>query len=94
MTWILGVVQVYDQRKSPCVDACFFLQLFQDLVTASIAIEPGGLNYDLDTTWDMGLLVPPDWSIEMFFVFYRRLPLLPVLHQVPDFCTFVEITET
>ena len=25
----------------------FFLLLFQDLVTASIALEPGGLNYDL-----------------------------------------------
>ena len=51
MTWIHGVVQCADlgPMQIPSRGCLVFFLLYQDLVTTSIAIEPGGLNYDLDT---------------------------------------------
>ena len=80
MTYILGVVQAFGQRKSIHGDAWFFFLLFQDLVTASIAIEPGGLNYDLDT-WGCAGLRPtqiPSRGCLVFFLEYQCLVTAPI----------------
>ena len=69
MTWVFGAVQAYGQRKSPHWDAWFFLLLFQDLVTASIPIEPGGFNYDLDT-WGCAGLRPTQIPLRECLVFF------------------------
>ena len=56
MTWILGLCRPLANAYPLTGMLIFFLLLFQDLVTASIGLEPGGLNYDLDTWGCAGLL--------------------------------------
>ena len=59
-----------------CLRECLVIfLLFQDLVTASLAIEPGGLNYDLDTLGYAGLrpIQIPSRGCLVFFLEYQCL---------------------
>ena len=70
-----GVVQALFNANTLTGMLVFFFLLFQDLVTASIAIETGGLNYDLDI-WGCASLQPtqvPSQGCLVFFLEYQCL---------------------